>query len=98
MQRTPPVPRKGYTGDTYCTDCGTLLTKGEVIPAKGHDFSDWTVSKEASCTEAGEETPDLLRLRYPGRPGRLRPWATASATDREQGSHLHGGRSGRPDL
>ena len=46
---------EGYTGDTYCTDCGTLLTKGEVIPAKGHDFSDWTVSKEATCTEAGEE-------------------------------------------
>lgn len=35
---------------------GTLLTKGEVIPAKGHDFSDWTVSKEATCTEAGQET------------------------------------------
>ena len=47
---------EGYTGDTYCTDCGTLLTKGEVIPAKGHDFSDWTVSKEATCTEAGQET------------------------------------------
>lgn len=45
----------GYTGDTYCTDCGTLLTAGEVIPAKGHTFGDWTVSKEATCTEAGEE-------------------------------------------
>ena len=26
----------GYTGDVYCTDCGLLLQKGEVIPAKGH--------------------------------------------------------------
>ncbi len=23
----------GYTGDTYCADCGELLTEGEVIPA-----------------------------------------------------------------
>lgn len=28
----------GYTGDTYCSVCGELLTKGEVIPALGHDF------------------------------------------------------------
>ncbi len=46
---------EGYTGDTYCTDCGTLLTKGEVIPAKGHSFGEWTVSQEATCTEAGHE-------------------------------------------
>ncbi len=25
----------GYTGDTYCKDCGDLLEKGEVIPKKG---------------------------------------------------------------
>ena len=46
---------EGYTGDIYCTHCGMLLTKGEVIPAKGHSFGGWTVSQEATCTEAGHE-------------------------------------------
>ena len=46
---------EGYTGDTYCTDCGMLLTKGEIIPAKGHSFGGWTVGQEATCTEAGHE-------------------------------------------
>lgn len=42
----------GYTGDTYCTDCGELLKSGTAIPALGHD----TVlqnAKEATCTEEG---------------------------------------------
>ena len=42
----------GYTGDTYCTDCGALLASGTVIPATGHD----TVlqnAKDATCTEEG---------------------------------------------
>lgn len=30
----------GYTGDTYCSVCGQLLTRGQVIPAKGHDYQD----------------------------------------------------------
>ncbi len=79
MQKDATCTEEGYTGDTYSTDCGTLLTKGEVIPAKGHDFSDWTVSKEATCTEAGEEIGPAPSA-VPRRPGRLRPWATASAT------------------
>lgn len=43
----------GYTGDTYCLDCGKLVAKGEMIPALGHDFGEWTVVKEATCTEEG---------------------------------------------
>lgn len=38
-----------------CEDCGETLST-EVIPAKGHSFGDWTVTKEASCFEDGEET------------------------------------------
>ncbi len=31
----------GYTGDTYCKDCGKLLEKGKTIPATHkHEFSD----------------------------------------------------------
>lgn len=42
----------GYTGDTYCTDCGAQIATGESIPANGHT----TViqnAKEATCKEEG---------------------------------------------
>ena len=46
----------GYTGDTYCTDCGTLITKGSVIPkTTNHNFSAWRTAKAATCTEAGQK-------------------------------------------
>lgn len=31
----PTQHKDGYSGDTYCTACGTLLEKGAVIPATG---------------------------------------------------------------
>ena len=37
----------GYTGDTYCTDCNTLLTSGEPIPQlHTHNFGDTWQSNE----------------------------------------------------
>ena len=42
----------GYTGDTYCSVCGQLLTRGQVIPAKGHDYQD------GKCTVCGAEDPN----------------------------------------
>ena len=38
----------GYTGDTWCLDCGRRLSEGEVIPAIGHVWED------GSCTNCGE--------------------------------------------
>ncbi len=35
----------------YCTICGDEIT--EIIPATGHDYSDWNVTKERTCTEDG---------------------------------------------
>ena len=44
----------GYTGDTYCKDCGELISIGEVIPATGkHDFGDWKTTKAATCITDG---------------------------------------------
>ena len=42
----------GYTGDTYCADCGVKLSDGAVIPAKGHtEVIDSAV--EPTCTKTG---------------------------------------------
>ncbi|MBQ7871552.1 MAG: S8 family serine peptidase, partial [Oscillospiraceae bacterium] len=46
----------GYSGDTWCLDCGRMIEKGQIIQATGHSYGEWTVAKEATCTEKGEET------------------------------------------
>ena len=43
----------GYTGDTYCKECGNKISSGEVIAAKGHtEVIDPAV--EPTCTEPGK--------------------------------------------
>ena len=42
----------GYTGDVVCKVCGKVITKGEVIPATGHD-TEIVGAKESTCTEDG---------------------------------------------
>ena len=42
----------GYTGDVVCKACGKVITKGEVIPATGHD-TEIVGAKPATCTEDG---------------------------------------------
>ena len=45
----------GYSGDTYCKDCNEKISGGEIIPALGHDWGEWTVTTSPTCTEKGEE-------------------------------------------
>lgn len=41
----------------YCTDCGVELSREtKVIKAKGHQWGEWKVTKEATFDEEGEET------------------------------------------
>ena len=54
--KDPTCTEDGYTGDEVCTVCGETVHSGEVIQALGHDWSGWTVTKEATCAEPGEET------------------------------------------
>lgn len=45
----------GYTGDTYCKDCGTKLSSGTSTGATEHDYAG-VVTKEATCTQSGIRT------------------------------------------
>lgn len=48
----PTCTRDGYTGDTYCLDCGSLIAVGAVEDALGHD-ADAIAAVEPTCTERG---------------------------------------------
>ena len=60
--------QEGYSGDTYCCDCGKLIVRGTVIPVLGHDLGEWSVTKEPTCLEAGIETRTCSRCDYGGDP------------------------------
>lgn len=47
--------KEGYTGDTYCTDCGKKLSDGKILPKKDHDY-EIKDHKDATCTEDGYTT------------------------------------------
>ncbi len=53
----------GYTGDVYCTDCGSLVQYGEwtQIDPSNHAMGEWQETKPATCTEPGEETSHCTR-------------------------------------
>ncbi|MBQ4382732.1 MAG: S-layer homology domain-containing protein [Oscillospiraceae bacterium] len=47
----------GYDEVVYCTECGAEISRThKTIASLGHLWGDWTESKEAKCTEKGEET------------------------------------------
>ena len=45
----------GYSGDVVCDGCNGLITAGHTIDALGHDWGEWIVTKEATCTEEGSK-------------------------------------------
>ena len=46
---------EGYTGDTYCKDCGEKTATGTTIAAFGHNYTS-EVTKESTTTEEGVRT------------------------------------------
>ena len=46
----------GYTGDLYCRDCDTELSKGKTIAKKSHIWNSGEITTEATCTENGIRT------------------------------------------
>ncbi len=55
-QQDATCTEDGYTGDTYCADCGKLLQTGTSIPATGHAWDAGVVTKQPTATEEGIRT------------------------------------------
>ena len=49
---------KGLTAGVRCSVCGVILTEQQEIPATGHTYGDWVITKEATCTEPGSQTKE----------------------------------------
>ncbi len=51
----PTCGTEGYTGDSVCNDCGTLLTAGEIVPASGnHVHTHYVGAVAPTCGKEGE--------------------------------------------
>lgn len=55
-QKAATCTEDGYTGDIYCSDCGTKLESGTVINKLGHTWDNGVITKEATETEEGIKT------------------------------------------
>lgn len=47
---------EGYTGDTYCTDCGNRISTGKKMEKTDHTWDNGVISKDPTCTEKGSKT------------------------------------------
>ncbi|CCZ42647.1 sCP-like protein [Clostridium sp. CAG:122] len=48
---------EGYTGDTYCTDCGKKISSGQTIAkTDNHSYDDGKITTEPTCTKKGTKT------------------------------------------
>lgn len=46
----------GYTGDTYCKDCGEKIGTGTAIPAKDHSWNEGKITTAPTCENVGVKT------------------------------------------
>jgi hypothetical protein len=55
----PAIPadcvNTGLTEGKHCSVCNEILIAQETVSSTGHSFSEWSVSKEATSKEAGQE-------------------------------------------
>ena len=59
LQKVPAVEatctESGLTEGEKCSNCGEVTTAQETVPATGHAYGDWKVTKAATCTNDGRE-------------------------------------------
>lgn len=56
-QKEASCKEEGYTGDKYCTDCGTKLSSGNTIAkTENHSWNKGVITKKPTCAETGVKT------------------------------------------
>lgn len=70
----------GYSGDTYCKDCGEKISSGEELPM-AHEGGKATCTKKAVCDYCGEEYGEL----DPDNHGELELRNSVKATESQEG-------------
>lgn len=60
----PTCEFKGLTTGKRCADCGEIIIEQEPIPALGHNFSDYKITKEPTCTINGNKERTCSRCGY----------------------------------
>ena len=63
-KKEPTCTEPGYTGDTYCKDCDSLLLKGQEVPPIYHNLGEWEVTVTPTCVKKGEEQRKCARCDY----------------------------------
>ena len=74
---------EGYTGDTVCQDCNTILSKGTAIAALGHTFTEQVRSLPVpdAAISIRKQSPGTLIIIT-----RLRPFTGWAVCSREKWS------------
>ena len=55
--RAATCGENGYSGDTYCKGCGTLISSGTIVPkTENHSWNAGTVTTPATCAAGGVKT------------------------------------------
>lgn len=55
-EKAATCTQDGYTGNTYCLDCGNKIAEGEPILSSGHSYTNYVSNNDATCTQDGTET------------------------------------------
>ena len=61
---SPSCTSSGYSGDTYCTDCGVLVSSGYTISAYGHDYDSGVITTEPTAETDGIITYTCKRCKH----------------------------------
>lgn len=49
----PSCVKEGLSEGKHCARCGKIIEKQQIIPAVGHEYSDFIIEKQPSCTQDG---------------------------------------------
>ena len=57
----PTCSIDGLTEGRYCDECSLVVDKQNIISAIGHEYGEWIIVKEASCTQTGIRQKECSR-------------------------------------